>query len=152
MRRLNTKQKYRAFLKSAFWLDLSARKRALNPVCERCGDAERLQVHHKIYRKDWEATEIGDLETLCRLCHQKEHGIVRRRFMLYRDDERFSAFIHWCHYLRQRLICKAIPLKRREIGYLKAAVRCYPPKPKDTAMRFQVTETLKTNKLVHTFK
>lgn len=41
--------------------------------CVRCGSTKRLQAHHKVYRDDWEQSQPGDLETLCRSCHEKEH-------------------------------------------------------------------------------
>jgi len=50
-----------------------------NTKCERCGDSENLQVHHKKYIKDRCAWEYDDelLECLCGSCHMKEHNIIK---------------------------------------------------------------------------
>jgi hypothetical protein len=43
-------------------------------VCVRCGSTERLEVHHKTYsRRGFE--KMDDLETLCRVCHERHHGL-----------------------------------------------------------------------------
>lgn len=73
----NTKEAYRKFLLTPFWLDLRARKIATDPRCQRCGSGKSLQAHHKFYRSDWFDTLIEDLETLCQNCHRKHHGFRR---------------------------------------------------------------------------
>ena len=42
--------------------------------CERCGSTEKLQIHHKISRKDWpEMTYIANnVRVLCLTCHSVE--------------------------------------------------------------------------------
>ena len=63
------------YLKSQRWEDLKAHKIIRTPNCERCGSDDRIQIHHKTYRnrgKDF-FDELGDLETLCKSCHDKEH-------------------------------------------------------------------------------
>lgn len=42
-------------------------------ACERCGSLKRLVVHHKD-RNPFNNTDFSNLETLCRVCHVKEHG------------------------------------------------------------------------------
>ena len=65
------------------WRQLRLFKLQLNPVCERCGSIENLQVHHKIspfdgyfsaQRFDELAFGLSNLETLCQKCHNEEHG------------------------------------------------------------------------------
>lgn len=77
MTHLGTRELYGMFLLSDFWVALSRRKRRLTPYCERCGKTKRLQAHHRFYREHWFDTLIEDLQTLCRNCHQREHGIKR---------------------------------------------------------------------------
>lgn len=60
------------YLKSDHWLTLRASKLKENPVCERCGSAKALDVHHVCYRQLFDVT-IQDLLTLCRKCHDAEH-------------------------------------------------------------------------------
>jgi hypothetical protein len=46
------KIEYRDFLKTEFWLTLSAYKKNLvENKCESCGSKENLQCHHKFYQK-----------------------------------------------------------------------------------------------------
>ena len=40
--------------------------------CLRCGSTKNLDIHHKHY--DIDKLTYYDLETLCRLCHKKEHS------------------------------------------------------------------------------
>lgn len=72
-----TPEAYLEYLESDHWhnlrkvvLDRDGRK------CTRCKSRLRLQAHHKFYRMRWEDSEPDDLITLCRLCHQKEHGLI----------------------------------------------------------------------------
>lgn len=66
---------YRDYLQTDHW------KALRDSVVERdggkcvvCDSADRIQVHHKRYRKRFEDSLPGDLETLCRKCHGLEHG------------------------------------------------------------------------------
>lgn len=72
---VKTKEAYAEFLASAFWVELSRRVRRRRKRCARCGSRKRLQAHHKFYRDDWYQTQEGDLEVLCRACHEAEHHI-----------------------------------------------------------------------------
>lgn len=40
--------------------------------CERCHSSSNLRVHHKTYER-WQREELGDVELLCKDCHQLEH-------------------------------------------------------------------------------
>lgn len=65
---------YREYLRSPWWM---ARKAAVmryrGEQCERCGCRYRLQLHHRTYaRLGRELPE--DVELLCWICHQREHG------------------------------------------------------------------------------
>lgn len=72
-----TKAKYLEFLQTPFWLDL--RWKAIcrdGRKCTKCGGCDLLQAHHVRYRQEWTDTRLEDLATLCRPCHEKQHGIV----------------------------------------------------------------------------
>ena len=69
----NNKQYYRnVYLRSEHWQNLRQEKLDKNPRCERCGSYLSLDAHHKEYHNLYDVL-IKDLETLCRLCHNKEH-------------------------------------------------------------------------------
>ena len=42
-------------------------------ACERCGVAERLEVHHRDH--DRTNNDPANLETLCGPCHRRHHGV-----------------------------------------------------------------------------
>ena len=142
-------------MKSEFWLDLSSEKKRINPLCERCGSDEELQAHHRVYRPRWGNTVLEDLETLCRSCHRKEHGLKKMfcgRVLIYRDDVRFSRILYWTHYLNTRMFRTAVGLKDSEKRYLEIALKLYPPTEKDSCMKFHIEQTLKTSTIAHTLK
>jgi hypothetical protein len=66
------------YLQSEHWKNLRKEKLEKNPVCEDCGTPFSLDVHHKQYR-DLFDVRITDLETLCRICHNKEHRKLDRK-------------------------------------------------------------------------
>ncbi len=69
-----TRDTYPQYLASRHWKRTKARKeRTAGHKCERCRSDGRLQVHHKHYRTLWAETD-ADLETLCRVCHERCHG------------------------------------------------------------------------------
>lgn len=74
---LSPKERYKLFLKSAYWFKV--RKLVLirdNRACCKCGAKKRLQAHHTTYKNHKNELEhLEDLITLCRDCHKKEHGI-----------------------------------------------------------------------------
>ena len=87
----NRQVAYRGFLASAFWRELSARKRARVGRCERCGRRGGLQAHHHRYPEDWFDTTERDLTVLCADCHARAHRkkvapraprVARRSFVL----------------------------------------------------------------------
>lgn len=59
-----------------------ARARALvrdDFICQKCGSStSRMNVHHKIKRRDGGSHDIKNLITLCGSCHAKEHNHKRR--------------------------------------------------------------------------
>lgn len=68
-----TKEGYAEYLKSEHWDKLRSAVLARDGLkCVRCGGMG-WQVHHRFYRSDWETAQPSDCETLCRLCHVKEH-------------------------------------------------------------------------------
>ncbi len=69
----------------------SKRKKALKKAgykCEKCGNTERLNVHHKekaVYGKGHgplkeSNNSLSNLIVLCAKCHMKEHGVGVKRF------------------------------------------------------------------------
>jgi 5-methylcytosine-specific restriction endonuclease McrA len=71
--------RYRRYLRSAHWRAL--RKQVLRRAggrCEACGRAGRLDVHHLTYARRGNEL-LGDLQALCRDCHDKAHGNARGR-------------------------------------------------------------------------
>lgn len=69
-------EEYAEYLTTEHWKSL--RQAALDRddnKCVRCSYPLHLQVHHKVYRDKFEDSELFELETLCRTCHKKEHGI-----------------------------------------------------------------------------
>lgn len=61
------------------WKRVSKMKRNEYPFCERCGKLTEL-VHHKDRNKDnW---NWDNLESLCNLCHTKEHRHDYRKDLL----------------------------------------------------------------------
>lgn len=78
-----TAENYRLYLRSEHWAD--TRRGALRAAdfrCARCGATRSrtrtLDVHHRTYER-LGSEQPGDLEVLCRDCHETQHGIVRTR-------------------------------------------------------------------------
>ena len=70
-----------------------------NFKCSRCGDTERLQVHHATYER-MGAERVEDLLTLCEPCHKREHGrdpglptVVSDKWLAERRMERWALEI-----------------------------------------------------------
>lgn len=42
--------------------------------CQCCGTASNLHVHHIVRRSRLGSDELGNLITLCALCHEREHN------------------------------------------------------------------------------
>ena len=61
------------YLQSEHWKNLRKEKLEKNSVCEKCGSTLSLDIHHKEYGQLFNVT-IKDLQTLCRVCHNKEHS------------------------------------------------------------------------------
>ncbi len=73
---MTAKERYREFLKSAFWQGISFECRYnANFICEKCHKGGPVHAHHKFYRPNWYDTNIEDLICLCEDCHNIEHGI-----------------------------------------------------------------------------
>ena len=60
------------YLNSEHWKNLRREKLEKSPVCEQCGTMFSLDIHHKEYRRLYDVT-LKELQTLCRVCHNKEH-------------------------------------------------------------------------------
>jgi 5-methylcytosine-specific restriction endonuclease McrA len=46
---------------------------AYGRACQRCGSTRAVNVHHK--DRDRRNSDLGNLEVLCRSCHNREHGL-----------------------------------------------------------------------------
>ena len=134
------KAAYREFLRSAFWVALSERKRSSVGKCERCGETRGLQSHHVRYPADWAHTTSEDLMVLCRHCHRREHGFFGEAFMIYRDDLRFSRLLFRIWKIRKRVL-SGMGIRRREVRLLVLSWKEYPPTKKDSCMAFHVRTT-----------
>ena len=75
-KRITWKEKYKKHITSPYWkavrtLALIRNKRK----CKRCGATRLLHVHHLTYKHmGKEHLYMEDLITLCKSCHDKEHG------------------------------------------------------------------------------
>lgn len=66
---------YGQYLLTEHWKTLRKRKMsAAGWKCERCQSKTSLQVHHLRYR-NWFDVGLEDLRCLCRVCHERAHGI-----------------------------------------------------------------------------
>src|SRR5262245_17773103 len=94
---MTTRAQYQAYLQSDHWRDLRERKIASGPhsICEACGSADRLDLHHVIYRKILDV-RLDDLRWTCRACHDRIHELLKRRLLVYPSEcplARWSATI-----------------------------------------------------------
>lgn len=57
---------------------LDAKNKTIDDVilCEKCGKVA-VDIHHKKKRSQGGSDEIDNLIALCRVCHNREHGIWR---------------------------------------------------------------------------
>lgn len=84
-RRADTQAWYRAYLATPAWRKIRAAKlAATGEQCERCptygkrgpdGVVLGLHVHHRNYERCPGNERLDDLEVLCIVCHQVEHGL-----------------------------------------------------------------------------
>lgn len=70
------KREYQIFLASTYWKNVRNSRLELDEFrCKYCGSSKQLQAHHVLYPQDWYQTTTDHLITLCRTCHEKQHGI-----------------------------------------------------------------------------
>ena len=69
---------YQAFLTSPYWQEVRVLVLERDGhACTRCKVAESLHVHHRSYAHHGREKEyLGDLETLCEVCHKAGHGLL----------------------------------------------------------------------------
>lgn len=76
---LNSKGRYCYFLRSPKWYRIrKAMLRRMKYTCADCGDRKtrgELDVHHLNYSKPWGEETEKELIVLCRLCHERRHGL-----------------------------------------------------------------------------
>lgn len=91
---------YDAYMASPEWKATRAERILLDGgKCVRCDSSSQLQVHHRNYDRFGDGELTSDLETLCKRCHQKEHGLdpvkgnisAKRR----RAEERRARYEHF---------------------------------------------------------
>lgn len=71
-------KEYKAYLISPEWRGLRAVVIAMRGYkCERCPGTKPLEVHHITYDRIYNE-DTDDLEVLCKPCHDKEHGKVKK--------------------------------------------------------------------------
>ena len=68
-----TKLDYLRYLRSEHWRLLRTAAVRRDGKCVNCGSVVGLEVHHVVYRLSWYETVLGDLETLCSICHERHH-------------------------------------------------------------------------------
>lgn len=121
-----TKEGYALFLQTEFWRELSRKKRQAVGKCEDCGTEKDLQSHHIRYPWPWFDTTLDDLRVLCRLCHERAHGITGEKQEVKPYSPIPSSFRNLkelTHYRSMRLISreefdkwKAVILQRPKIN------------------------------------
>ena len=71
---MKTKEAYRRYLLSEHWRHLRLQALIRDGYhCSRCPQTHHLEVHHRLYRDRWQDAVLADLETLCSVCHEREH-------------------------------------------------------------------------------
>jgi len=115
-----TKEGYAEYLKSDHWKQL--RRIVLRRDKCRCQECHKFgwQVHHRFYRDDWEDAQPEDCVTLCRRCHEKQHGIAAQNRPTPKPNE------HPVGYESKHSLMKARGLgliTRSEFLELKAALK-----------------------------
>lgn len=93
---LSRKENYALFLESDFWKEIRVECfRRDGWMCRFCGTGSsgKLQAHHVHYPEDWYKTTLDHLITLCRKCHEKEHGIKAEQKP--KKQERVSGIAWW---------------------------------------------------------
>lgn len=77
---IERKREYQVYLTTDHWKQLrESVLRRDGYRCTRCPSQFYLQAHHKFYRSRFEDSITDDLVTLCRPCHEREHGLVKDR-------------------------------------------------------------------------
>lgn len=78
-----THEQYEAYIKSDKWREKKARRMAMDGFkCVSCGTygtmGNALIVHHLGYQHLGEEDVGKDLATLCQVCHERTHNLLRR--------------------------------------------------------------------------
>lgn len=86
-------KKYKEYLNSNEWKQLKERKskkRQGAKKCIACNSRADLNLHHMLYRKNWNDTEPYDTCWLCKRCH----GVFHKKFGL-QIDKPFNRNRQW---------------------------------------------------------
>jgi 5-methylcytosine-specific restriction protein A len=59
------------------WTKFRAMYLRQHPICERCGKAANVVHHRKPIDEGGEQYDELNLESMCRICHERHHGRVR---------------------------------------------------------------------------
>lgn len=75
------KMSYYDYLKSHYWTEtkIRYRKSKLDQDCFCCGTNEKLEYHHRTYKRLGHEN-LHDLIPVCRSCHQKIHDRWQRQY------------------------------------------------------------------------
>ena len=79
---------YEKYLSSDDWKEIRAKQLRSQKVCQACGTAKNLHVHHMTYRR-LGFEKLKNLRTLCHSCHFRLHeqfDISRKEKGWGRDD------------------------------------------------------------------
>jgi len=75
------------YLKTEHWIKFRKEVRKLRKVCEICGSAKKLNVHHRNY-KNVGRENFGDVYLVCNYHHKKLHKIAKEKRISY--DKSFN--------------------------------------------------------------
>lgn len=87
-----TAKTYTKYLLTQHWQNIRKQKLELNPICEKCGSSQKLNIHHQSYR-GLGKEKINNLITLCEKCHSKLHQDLKNLRRLTRKTKRESYLI-----------------------------------------------------------
>ena len=66
------------YLQTGVWAELRERRlRKDRYICQHCGSAVNVEVHHIRYPEVWGEEDMKDLVTLCDKCHEQIHSAKR---------------------------------------------------------------------------
>jgi 5-methylcytosine-specific restriction endonuclease McrA len=90
------KSAYQTYLASAHWKALRAEAFARDGhKCVKCGSNKALQGHHLRYSKDFRATPLKWVQTLCLDCHERLHREKSAERKANRRERKQFSHLAW---------------------------------------------------------